>query len=268
VTSLSDDEIAMGRSVMRTGRSGPAKQLGSAHLLIVSLLLVGSVSNASSSSISIGPAINGGTLWLDPTRPNTNSPPTFVQQGMVVTIPTYVSVLSTASFYVSPDTATYFKLQIYSWSNSVSFFSPTLDRYVYPSPTGSLLYDSGPVSFSLLNTNPTIFSIGVPVVAGNQYLFQLVGDGIVGVMIAQATPFATYYTNENFLGWHLPPPIRPPGTGSSEIALRSDIAFDSPSPVSLPPSVVLHLTGVGVLALLACRRKRKTLTARLLPTQR
>jgi hypothetical protein len=114
-----------------------------------------------------------------------------------------------------------------------------------------------------LNTNPTIFSIGVPVVAGNQYLFQLVGDGIVGVMIAQATPFATYYTNENFLGWHLPPPFRASGSGSSEIALRSDIAFDvnPPAPVPLPPSLALHLTGVGVLALLAWRRKRKTLTA-------
>ena len=249
--------------VMGTRLSGAATQLGSAHLLIVFLFTVASVSSACSTSMSIGPSINGGTLWLDPNSPNTNSPSTFVQQGMVVTIPTDVSVLSTASFYVSPETATYFKLQIYNWSSSVFFFSPTLDRYVYPSPTGSLLYDSGPVSFSLLNTNPTIFSIGVPVVAGNQYLFQLVGDGIVGVMIAQATPFATYYTNENFLGWHLPPPFRAPESGSSEIALRSDMAFDlnSPAPVPLPPSLAIHLTGVGVLALLAWRRKRKTLTA-------
>jgi hypothetical protein len=107
--------------VMGTRLSGAATQLGSAHLLIVFLFTVASVSSACSTSMSIGPSINGGTLWLDPNSPNTNSPSIFVQQGMVVTIPTDVSVLSTASFYVSPETATYFKLQIYNWSSSVFF---------------------------------------------------------------------------------------------------------------------------------------------------
>ena len=122
-------------------------------------------------------------LWIDQSRaaPNTN-PATFQKYGEVFSVPTNESDLHSVSLTVSAPTqatggATQFELRLYKWTAGA--------------PDGPAIYDSGAVALGSNGSGiivPTAFplTLDVPVQAGQQYIFEIIGNGAIGLGNAAA----------------------------------------------------------------------------------
>ena len=132
-------------------------------------------------------------------------------------------------------------IKLSEWSTSLS------------QPASNSVYESAQVLFSTPNTNtpdpswgvpPTIFDVDTPVIPGNKYIFEILGDGAVGLLTATGYADGGLYLAQNSTTWNK----------FGNFALRSDITFGSASTVPLPSTVWLLIIG---LPLLVWSRKKK-----------
>jgi hypothetical protein len=170
--------------------------------------------NLSVPTISFGPAVGNFAYWIDQSNPSNSGPQKW---GQVFTAPTSGgTILSKASFYVnaiqSTKSATYFMVQLSQWSDVLS------------QPVGTPLYTSGQVLFSTPNTNlpdhsdgypPTFFTVNASIIPGQKYIFEILGDGVAGMVSASGSTDNGLFILEGGSTWHQFAPI----------ALRSDMWF-------------------------------------------
>jgi hypothetical protein len=185
--------------------------------------------------LSFAPTDNNAVFWIDQSRPTPNVPATFDKWGLVFIVPAGQTVLNSATFYVesSPGAgaASFFQVKLSAWSSSLS------------QPVGAPIFESSPVLFSTPNPNPpdpiygvrpTSFSVESAVTGGDQYVFEILGDGAAGILTAKGNANGNIYESQsninNGLIW-----IQ---FGSE--AFRSDIFFGpSSSAVPEPSSLTM-----------------------------
>lgn len=164
-------------------------------------------------TMSFGPANSNAVFWIDQSNPNQNVPLSYQKWGQVFTAPSSSIFLSSASFYVSAQqSATYFMVRLTEWSDVLS------------QPVGVPLYESGHVLFSTPNTNlpdpisgvrPTVFSVNSTIIPGQKYILEILGDGAVGMVIANGYTGDGLYSANNSNPW----------SQFGGYALRSDMVF-------------------------------------------
>ena len=132
--------------------------------------------SVSSDNVAFSSASGAPQIWIDQSHANpsivTQTP--FQKYGEVFTVPDHESNFKSVNLTVSAPAsnlggAQHFELKLYEWSNGA--------------PTGPVIYDSGLVALGTgLGVGPTPISLAlnVPVQAGHQYIFEIVGDGTMG----------------------------------------------------------------------------------------
>lgn len=181
--------------------------------------------------VNIGPTTN--TLWIDQSRPIPGRD--FYQKwGMVITAPDEAAMLRDFTLNPIADmgglAATNFGISIYNWSQALHL------------PMGAPLYIS---PFSPIGL--TTFLANIHVNGGAQYLITLNGNGSADFPVTNASDAATLYLLQTSSSTTF---------NNTPYALQSRITYETLSPVPLPPSWVLFLT--GILAIVLVGRLRNT----------
>ena len=178
----------------------------------------------------------GGLFWIDPTQ-SVFDPPEYQIWGNVLTTPANTEVLSSLSLYVFSQAqgATNFGVDIFAWSSSLA------------QPIGPTLYQSAMVSLPNQNSPVTTFFPNLMVTAGDQYIVEVVGNGLAGIDYSFDTSNIRLYEYQSdvgtaFINW--------------PYALASTVTFDAPATTPLITTIPLFATGLGVMGLLGWRRKR------------
>jgi hypothetical protein len=163
------------------------------------VILGGITGFADTLTLSTGPTTLGpSAFWIDQSRLNQNSPPEFQQWGQVITTPAGDNILQSVDFSVEfgGSLGTYFSIDLYQWSPSLL------------QPVGDVLFTSPRVLFAQLSQQNldiwgvpiTAFSVNRAVAANQQYVFEVLGDGIAGIELADATSSIQLYENSLAFG--------------------------------------------------------------------
>ena len=137
----------------------------------------------SRTTLSVGPSNNTPLFKIDPNKPNNFG--LYQGWGFVFTVPSGEAYLANATFFIwfqsSSDAATYAKIRLRAWDDNNS------------QPTGFVIFDNAQITpgglvpgslDSELGILPALFPVCVTVAPNQKYIFEIIGNGTVGMNTA------------------------------------------------------------------------------------